>query len=262
MIKRALNQKTCAELPFEAYLDTAQALGCVGVEPRNDLGRPFFDGIAPDAAQAMAQERGLRFLGLSEVYGFNVWDDTRAADIAALADAAEASGAETISLIACVDDRQVTPLVDVLRELVPMFRGRSVMPLIEPIGFATSSIPRKAELARAIEAVDVDMFGIVHDTFQHCIAGDVDLFPELTKMVHISGISDPDVALDDEQDKHRVWVDAGDRCGNLEQISRFLEAGYAGAFSFECTAEGRFGSDGIDKARRSFEFIEGRLGLG
>jgi len=259
LIARALNQKTCAELSFEAFLDTAQALECVGVEPRNDLGRPFFDGIAPDAAQAMAKVRGLRLLGLSEVYGFNVWDDTRASEIAALADMAEASGAETISLIACVDDRQVTPLKQVLRELAPMFRGRSVIPLIEPIGFAASSIPRKAELVRAIDAVDANLFGIVHDTFQHCIASDTDLFPELTKMVHISGISNPDVALNDEQDKNRVWIDAKDRCKNLEQITQFLEAGYAGAFSFECTAEGRFGPNGIDKARASFEFVESFL---
>ena len=260
MIHRALNQKTCAELSFEDFLDVAQGLGCIGVEPRNDLGRPFFDGVAPDAAQAMARSRGLRLLGLSEVYGFNVWDDARAREIEALAQTAEACGAETISLIACVDERKVTPLVDVLRELVPLFRGRSVMPLIEPIGFATSSIPRKAELVRAIEAVDPDMFGIVHDTFQHCIAGDQDVFPEFTRMVHISGISDPDVTLDHEQDKHRVWVDDEDRCGNLEQIAAFLEAGYEGAFSFECTAKGNFGADGIEKARASFEFIEAALG--
>ena len=29
----------------------------------------------------MAQERGLRILGLSEIYGFNVWNDARAAEM-------------------------------------------------------------------------------------------------------------------------------------------------------------------------------------
>lgn len=260
MIRRALNQKTCAELSFSKFLDAAQALDCVGVEPRNDLGRPFFDGASGAAAADMARERGLRFLGLSEVYGFNVWDDERAAQILALADAAEESGAETLSLIPCVDDRPVMPLRDVLRELAPLFKGRRVIPLIEPIGFVTSSIPCKAELVRAIEAVDPQMFGIVHDTFQHCISGEVELFPELTRMVHISGISDPDVPLGDAQDKQRVWVDAGDRCGNVAQIAAFLEAGYEGAFSFECTAEGRYGPDGLDKARASFMYIERMVG--
>ena len=43
----ALNQKTASRLGFAAFLDLAADLGCVGVEPRNDLGRPLFDGIAP-----------------------------------------------------------------------------------------------------------------------------------------------------------------------------------------------------------------------
>ena len=62
----ALNQKTVSRLDFAAFLDLAVDLGCVGVEPRNDLGRPLFDGIAPDRAGEMARERGLRLVGLSE----------------------------------------------------------------------------------------------------------------------------------------------------------------------------------------------------
>lgn len=60
MIKRALNQKTSPHLSYEEFLDLAKALGCVGVEPRNDLGRGLFDGISAREAGAMARERGLR----------------------------------------------------------------------------------------------------------------------------------------------------------------------------------------------------------
>ena len=70
----ALNQKTASRLDFAAFLDLAADLGCVGVEPRNDLGRPLFDGIAPGRAAEMARERGLRLIGLSEVYPFNDWN--------------------------------------------------------------------------------------------------------------------------------------------------------------------------------------------
>ncbi|MEC9196244.1 MAG: TIM barrel protein [Pseudomonadota bacterium] len=259
MIQRALNQKTCAELSFEAFLQVAKEAGCIGVEPRNDLGRPFFDGIAPAEAAAMAQRYGLRLYGLSEVYGFNVWDDERAAQIAALLETAEASGAETISLIPCVDDRQVTPLVDVLRELVPIFKGRSVVPLIEPIGFVSSSIRCKAPLVQAIDMVDPDLFRMVHDTFQHCISGETELFPELTGMLHISGISDPDVTLDHQQDAHRIWVNADDRCGNITQIAALLDGGYRGGVSFECTAPHNFGADGPAKMQASFAYIEAAL---
>ena len=65
----ALNQKTAPNLGFAAFLDLAADLGCVGIEPRNDLGRPLFDGIEPARAGEMARERGLRLIGLSEIYG-------------------------------------------------------------------------------------------------------------------------------------------------------------------------------------------------
>lgn len=232
--RRALNQKTALDLPFEAFLDLAAGLGCAGVEPRNDLGRAFFDGIAPERAADMARARGLRFFGLSEVYGFNVWDDTRAAEIKGLIDMAAASGAETISLIPTVDERETRPLRDVMRDILPMVEGTRVLPLIEPIGFEASSLRGKAELVEAIEAVGG--FKLVHDTFQHVIAGEDALFPEHTAMVHISGISDASVPLDAAQDGARVLVDAADRIGNRAQIDAFLGAGYTGAFSFECTA--------------------------
>ena len=61
----ALNQKTVKTLPFEAFLDLAAGLGMVGIEARNDLGRPFFDGIAPVAAGRIVRDRGLR-LGVND----------------------------------------------------------------------------------------------------------------------------------------------------------------------------------------------------
>ncbi len=257
MIPRALNQKTARDLPFEAFLDLAAGIGCVGVEPRNDLGRPFFDGIAPAEAAAMAKARGLRLLGLSEVYGFNVWDDTRASQIGALLDVAEAAGAETISLIPSVDDRPTRALRDVMRDILALAEGRAVLPLIEPIGFASSTLPRKAELVDAIEAVGgTGAFKLVHDTFQHVIAGETELFPEHTAIVHVSGISDPTVALDAEQDGHRVLVDAGDRCGNRGQARALLDGGYAGAFSFECTEPGLIARPVAAEIEASFQRLE------
>jgi 2-keto-myo-inositol isomerase len=260
MIARALNQKTARHLPFEAFLDLAASLYCVGVEPRNDLGRPFFDGIAPGRAAEMAESRGLRLLGLSEVYGFNVRDGEREAQIRALIEVAAETGAESLSLIPCVDGREVLPLRAAMEKVAPLLEGTVARALIEPIGFPASSLPRKAELVAAIAEFGVDRFGLVHDTFQHCIAGEKGVFPAQTGIVHISGISAPEVVLDAAQDAHRVMVDSGDRCGNLEQISDFLSAGYGGAFSFECTAPDVLESPTLERdMRESFEHIEGCL---
>lgn len=84
MINRALNQKTGCHLGYEALLDLARDIGCVGVESRDDLARPLFDGVSAHLPGSMARERGLRLLGLSEVYPFNDWSDERAKAIQTL----------------------------------------------------------------------------------------------------------------------------------------------------------------------------------
>jgi 2-keto-myo-inositol isomerase len=71
----ALNQMTVARLGYAALLDLAAGLGCVGVEVRNDLPQPLFDGIDPATAGAMARDRGLRILAVAEVKRFNDWSD-------------------------------------------------------------------------------------------------------------------------------------------------------------------------------------------
>ncbi|MCB1338236.1 MAG: sugar epimerase, partial [Maritimibacter sp.] len=98
-MKWALNHMTTPGLGYEAFVDLAARLGCVGIEVRNDLARPLFDGIDPGEAGALARAKGLRLVGLSQVYPFNSWSDEIAAEVRALIATARAAGAETISLI-------------------------------------------------------------------------------------------------------------------------------------------------------------------
>jgi 2-keto-myo-inositol isomerase len=239
----ALNQKTAPKLGFAAFLDLAAELGCIGVEPRNDLGRPFFDGIEPARAGEMARERGLRFVGLSEVYPFNDWNEGRRASVARLIDTAQTAGAETVSLIPRVDRRQgdsaerASKLSAVLAEILPMLQGTGVVGLVEPIGFSTSSIKFQREATQAIESVSADdRLGIVHDTFQHALAGDADIIVRHIRLVHISGIAGDHKVLTDSLDAQRVLVDENDRTDTSGQVKSLLEAGYTGPFSYECTS--------------------------
>jgi len=266
-VKRALNQATAPNLSYQAFLDLAAAVGCVGVEPRNDLGRPLFDGAAPEEAARMAQDRGLRLLGLSQVYPFNDWSEARCDEIADLIETARRAGAEGVSLIPRVDGagaedgvRQAV-LRDVLKEIIPMLRASGVIGLVEPIGFSTSSLKGKAEAVEAIEALGAaDSLKVVHDTFQHALSGEAQLFPGHTGIVHISGLSAHQGPLTDAQDGERVLIDVGDRLGNLEQIGGMLTAGYGGAFSFECTAsEIHELPDPTAQIRTSFDFIEAQI---
>lgn len=263
----ALNQKTASKLGFDAFLDLAAVLGCIGVEPRNDLGRPFFDGIPPERAAEMARNRGLRILGLSEVYPFNDWNEERGAAVAALIDVAVAAGAETISLIPRVDVRdpneaaRAASLRAVLTEIAPMLEGTRVVALLEPIGFAACSMKFQREAAGAIEDLCLgDRFGVVHDTFQHALAKEEDILVPHLRMVHISGVSGGSGELTDAQDGERGLVDAHDRTGAVGQLRRLLAAGYRGPLSFECTASAiREHSDPQAPIAASIEYLRRTL---
>ena len=57
------------------------------------------------------------------------------------------------------------------------------------------------EATQAIESLGADdRLGIVHDTFQHALAGDADFVVRHIRLVHISGIADGSGVLTDALD--------------------------------------------------------------
>ncbi len=162
------------------------------------------------------------------------------AKVQLLIDQAKDSGAESISLIPrndapkLTDAERASALQEALTEVLPMLKSANLTALVEPLGFLSSSLRHKAEAIEAIEAVGGQgHFKLVHDTFHHHLAGETEFFPEYTGIVHISGVVDPALKPEDMQDGHRILVDSLDRLGNIEQIRALIEAGYAGAFSYE-----------------------------
>ena len=242
MLPFALNHMTTPKLGWEAFLSLATDLGCVGVEFRNDLPGALFGGADPATVGAAVKARGLRFLALAEVKMFNDWSDAKAAEAEALMKIAVAAGAEAISLIPRndnvatdrADSRRVTETA--LREILPMLRAHGLKAMVEPLGFAVCSLRYKDVLADAIGAVGGQgTYFMVHDTFHHALAGFGPIFPDLTGIVHVSGVKDM-IALDDMRDPHRVLVDADDVLGNVAQIRALRAAGYAGPISYEPVA--------------------------
>jgi 2-keto-myo-inositol isomerase len=239
MLPFALNHMTAPKLGWEAFADLAAGLGCVGVEYRNDLQGPLFGGADPVAVGEAVKARGLRFLALAEVKMFNDWSDAKALEAEALMRIAVAAGAEAVSLIPRNDgvatergeSRTVTETA--LREILPMLRSHGLKAMVEPLGFAACSLRYKEVLADAIDAVGgFGTYFMVHDTFHHALAGFGPIFPELTGIVHVSGVKDM-IALDDMRDPHRVLVDADDVLGNVAQIRALRAAGYTGPISYE-----------------------------
>lgn len=262
-MQRAINQRSLAHLPFEAFLDAAAAMNCVGVEPRNDLGRPLFDGLPPEKAADLARQRGLKILALGEIYPFNRWTNERATEVQRLLEAAEGSQANAIILIPDVeqpgtDDERKNNIRFALDALQPMLEKSGVNALIEPIGFQASSIRTQLDIVPLIEAQQANgRFKIIHDTFQHFIASDDVYSVQHIATVQISGYAPQGQIVTEAQDGQRDLVDEDDRCQNVEQLRTLMELGFDGPVSFETTdPEILHRPTLLDDMRRSFEYIE------
>lgn len=262
-----LNHMTVPGLRYDAFLELAKRLGCIGVELRNDLSGPLFDGDPPQAVAAKARALGLRIVGLSQVYPFNAWSDALREEVEALIETALACGAETISLIPRNDGQGLgngereANLRLALREIKPLLDAADLIALVEPLGFLTSSLRDKAEAVAVIESLGAaDRYKLVHDTFHHHLAGGGPVFPAYTGIVHVSGVVDRNLSVPAMRDEHRILVDTEDRLGNIEQLSQLRAAGYAGPISFEVFSPAVHGlADPEAALRDSIGFIESQL---
>ncbi len=254
-------------LRWDAFLALAESLGCDGVEFRDDLPGPVFGGDDPERVRGSAREAGLRVLALAEVTAFNSWSDRKRAEAAALMRTASGCGAEAVILIprcdgfGCGNGERQANLRVALRELAPMLVEHQLVGLVEPLGFELCSLRHKSEAVDAIEALGLaGRFRLIHDTFHHALAGGGPVFAEHTGIVHVSGVTDPRLALHEMLDGHRILVDVRDRLGSAAQVKELMRAGYAGPVSIEAFAASVHAlHDPAKELARSFEFIFSNL---
>ena len=266
----ALNHMVAPRKSLRAFMDMARSLGVEKIEIRNDLsGQAITDGTPPETVRAQAEQAGLFIVSINALQRFNHWTPARAEEAAELIAYAKACGAK--ALVLCpVNDESFTPtdpdrlagLREALTALRPMLREAGIVGLVEPLGFAECSLRLKREAVEAIAAVDGnDTFMLVHDTFHHHVAGETEIFPASTGLVHISGVIDPAVGAERMRDPHRMLVDAQDLLDNVGQVRALMAGGYRGPISFE-----PFSSDVHDLAdsegaiRASMEFMSAGLG--
>ncbi len=239
-LRYALNHMTAPSMPLADFFALASHLGIAAVEIRNDLdGNAILDGMPAAEVRRLADAMGIEIVSINALQRFNAWHATRAEEAAALIDYAGASGAGALVLVPANDGSGLAEwerednLRTALSGLRPLLEASGILGLVEPLGFETCSLRSKREAAEAIAQVGGDAFRLVHDTFHHHLAGEPELFPHLTGLVHISGVSDPAVPVEEMRDGHRVLVDAADRLDNIGQIRELLSDGYGGRFSFE-----------------------------
>jgi 2-keto-myo-inositol isomerase len=237
----ALNHMTAPALSPDAFFNLAKSLGISAVEIRNDLdGNAIIDGTPATEIKALAEKHGLTIISINALQRFNQWNDARAREAHELITYARDCSAKALVLVPVndgsgqTDGERQTNLREALTALEPMLREAGIIGLVEPLGFDICSLRSKTEAVEGILAVSGEnTFKIVHDTFHHYLAGEEKFHPEMTGLVHISGVADPGITVRAMRDPHRILVDAADRLDNAGQMRRLREGGYIGPFSFE-----------------------------
>ena len=244
-LRFALNHRAAPQLDLPAFFTLVRSLGLSEAEIRNDLpGKPILDGAPPEAVRAAAEATGITILSINALQRFNDWTPEREVEARHLVEYAAACGAKSLLLVPVNDgsgrDEQLrlSKAQEGLAALKPILQDRGILGMIEPLGFESCSLRLKSEVVAAIDAVDGrGVFRLVHDTFHHHLAGEHATFPELTGLVHISGVSDEEVPVSGMRDAHRGLVDGADRVDNVEQIKMLMIEGIEGPYSFEPFAE-------------------------
>jgi 2-keto-myo-inositol isomerase len=243
MLPIGLNHMTAPHASTDQLLALANAVGCAGIELRNDLAGPLFDGKDSARVATLAASKGQRILALAEIKAFNQNTHDKLTDAEALIATANACGAEGVALIPAVSDQvidradQRAALRVALQALQPLLEKHGQIGLIEPLGFVTSTLRYKEDVVTVLDEMQSPAcFAMVHDTFHHHVAGESAFYADLTAIVHISGVADPKPSIDQMTDTHRVLVDADDRLGNIDQLRSLRAAGYMGPASFEAFA--------------------------
>ncbi|WP_332686888.1 TIM barrel protein [Devosia sp.] len=255
---------TAPQLGLGDFFALARRLGASRVEIRNDIAdNAILDGTSAATVRQLASEHGVTIISINALQQFNQWSDSRSHEAEALADYAAACGARALVLVADNSGQSMDGGTRIenasvsLTHLAPILRDRGIVGLVECLGFETCTLRSKREAVQAIDnAHGRDVFRLTHDTFHHHLAGEPDLFPELTGLIHISGVDDPAVAVRDMRDSHRVLVGPKDRLDNIGQIAALRAAGYGGPLSFEPFAEElRHLADPAFAVRQSMNFI-------
>jgi 2-keto-myo-inositol isomerase len=260
----ALNHIIAPRLGPEAFFALAAELGIGAVEIRNDIeGNAIQDGTPPGEIRRLAEAAGVRIASINALQRFDDWRGARTIEARTLLDYAQACGAEAVVLVPTNDGSRPDRLLPALEGLRPLLQARGLVGLIEPLGFESCSLRRKADAADAIAAVGgAGVFRLVHDTFHHHVAGEKETFPRLTGLVHVSGVEDAALAPAEMRDGHRGLVTEADRLGNAAQLRALVAGGYDGLFSFEPFAAEVQGLEvPVAAIRRSMELLRNGLSV-
>ncbi|HJO95282.1 MAG TPA: TIM barrel protein [Victivallales bacterium] len=239
----ALNRMLCPNLSIADFFKLANEMGCSGVELRNDIndGR-IIDDLEPEEVKSLAELNDINIYTINAVQKFNLASKREQVmtDLNSLIEISKKIGCKAIVLCPNneADDNSskeqcYSETVSALKAIGNALEGTNIIGLVEPLGFEISSLRYKKDAVSAIrESGYADNFKIVHDTFHHYLAGEKEIFPEETGLVHFSGVEDK-LPASELTDENRVFITEKDIMHNVYQINSLADDSYLGILSFE-----------------------------
>jgi 2-keto-myo-inositol isomerase len=264
-MKFSLNHMVAPTLGYREFFDLALRLGVNAVEIRNDIKSSLMGTKNAKAIAVLAKDRGITIINVNALQRWNQWSKAKANEATKLAEYTALTGAKNLILVPTNDTRfrpESAARLDGLRVALEGLKGilkdHGLVGCVEPLGFVECSLRLKKEALAAIDDVGgAKRFKVTHDTFHHFVAGERDVFPERTALIHVSGVSDKKQSAATLRDPHRVLVDGSDRIDNRGQVKRLMKGGYTGYVSFEPFAKEVHGDKAIARSvARSMDFLE------
>ncbi len=237
----SLNHMAAPKLGYAAFFDLAQNLGISAVEIRNDIPAALMGNKNAKAIGKMAKDKGITIINVNALQRWNQWSKKKADEAAKLAEYTALTGAKNLILVP-TNDTKFTPSQDerldglrvALNGLKGILKDHGLIGCVEPLGFVECSLRLKREALAAIDAVGgAKRFKVTHDTFHHFVAGETEMFPERTGLIHVSGVVDRKHTAATMRDLQRVLVDSKDMIDNKGQVQKLIGGGYEGYVSFE-----------------------------
>ena len=262
----SLNHMVAPKLGYAEFFDLALRLGVNAVEIRNDIPTALMGNKNAKAIGKLAKDKGIAILNLNALQRWNQWSKAKADEASKLAEYAALTGAK--ALVLCpTNDKKFKPDTEerlmglrvALDGLKSILKNHGLIGCVEPLGFAECSLRLKAEAVAAIDDVGgAKQFKLTHDTFHHFVAGETEMFPKRTGLIHVSGVVDTKHTAATMRDPQRVLVDAQDMIDNKGQVKKMLADGYKGYISFEpFSAEVHKSKQIARDVARSMDYLEG-----
>ena len=242
-----LNRMAMPKASLPEVLQVSADLGFAGVELRNDLGlEDPLDGREADQVRRLLEDLDQSVLSINALQRCNDPAILPAleAELQALARAAASIGAPFVVFCPVNDrrdrrteDQRYGDLVANMRSLASILRASGVTGLIEPLGFAESSLRSLGTAIRAVGEAEPECYQVLLDTFHFAIGPDelegLQRYPVgAVGLVHISGVEQA-VEPGDMRDEHRVFATGRDRLESREQLRLLQARGFEGPVSFE-----------------------------